>query len=126
MSLSPISNYASGAAATAAPVPPASVAKSAAPVAPAAPTDVAASSAVPVALAADRAKLDRAVESINKFLKPVNSGVEFSIDEDSGRTVVQVIDTDTRDVLRQYPTKQALEISHDLAKLQGLLLQDKA
>lgn len=75
---------------------------------------------------ADNARLDQAVEAINKFLKPVASSLEFSVDEDSGRTLVKVIDTDTNDVLRQYPSKEALAISQELGKLQGLLLKDKA
>ena len=76
--------------------------------------------------AADNAKLDQAVDSINKFLKPVASSVEFSVDEQSGRTVVQVIDTDTKDVLRQFPSKEALAISQELDRYQGMLLKDKA
>ena len=72
------------------------------------------------------AKLETAVASINKFLKPVASSIEFSIDEQSGRTLVKVIDTDTNDVLRQYPSKEALAISQELDKLQGLLIRDKA
>jgi flagellar protein FlaG len=76
--------------------------------------------------AADNARLDQAVASINRFIKPVNSRVEFSVDEDSGRTVVQVIDTDTKDLLRQFPSKEALAISQELDRYQGILLKDKA
>lgn len=74
----------------------------------------------------DSARLDQAVQAINTFLKPVASSLEFSVDEGSGRTLVKVIDTDTNDVLRQFPSKQALAISQELDKLQGLLLKDKA
>ena len=70
--------------------------------------------------------LDKAVAAINKFLEPIASSIEFSIDEESGRTLVKVIDTDTNDVLRQFPSKEALAISQQLDKLQGLLLKDKA
>ena len=79
-----------------------------------------------VAGVAESARLDHAVDAINKFLKPVSSNIAFTIDHDSGRTVVQVIDTDTNDVIRQFPSKDALAISHELDKLQGLLLRDKA
>ena len=75
---------------------------------------------------AEDIKLDQAVEAINRFLKPVASSIEFSVDQDSGRTIVQVIDTDTQDVLRQFPSKEALAISRELDKLQGLLIRDKA
>ncbi len=82
--------------------------------------------AAPVKASEERAKLDAAVETINQFLKPIASSVQFSVDEESGRTLVKVVDTDTNNVLRQFPSKQALAISSELGKLQGLLLQDKA
>jgi len=74
----------------------------------------------------EKAKLDDAVATINQFLKPIASSVQFSVDEDSGRTLVKVIDTDTNSILRQFPSKEALAISTELGKLQGLLLKDKA
>ena len=70
--------------------------------------------------------LDKAVEEINRFLRQANTSVEFSVDQDSGRTLVQVIDSDTKDVIRQFPSKEALSLSHELDKLQGLLLREKA
>ncbi|EGF30306.1 hypothetical protein IMCC9480_1720 [Oxalobacteraceae bacterium IMCC9480] len=54
------------------------------------------------------------------------SSIEFSIDESSGRTLIKVVDTDTNTVLRQFPTKEAIAISNELDKLQGLLVRDKA
>ena len=71
-------------------------------------------------------QLDKAIDSINRFLKPVASSIQFSVDEDSGRTLVKVIDTDTNDVLRQFPSNETLQISKELSKLQGLLIKDKA
>lgn len=72
------------------------------------------------------AQLDHAVDTINQFLKPVASSIQFSVDEESGRTLVKVIDTDTNTVLRQFPSKETLAMSSELSKLQGLLLREKA
>jgi flagellar protein FlaG len=83
--------------------------------------------------AADQAKADAAVhpgdlknsvDAINRFLKP-NSEVHFSIDDSSGRSVITVIDTESKKVLRQFPTQQALEIGKDLRGLKGLLVDNK-
>ncbi|GAC1410560.1 MAG: flagellar protein FlaG [Burkholderiaceae bacterium] len=74
----------------------------------------------------DNEKLDHAIDAINRFLQPVNSSVRFAIDENSGRTLVKVIDTDTNDVIRQFPSKEALAISRDLDRFQGLLVKDQA
>ena len=72
------------------------------------------------------AQLDHAVDTINRFLKPVASSIQFSVDEESGRTLVKVIDTDTNTVLRQFPSKETLAMSSELSKLQGLLMREKA
>ena len=72
------------------------------------------------------AQLDHAVDTINQFLKPVASSIQFSVDEESGRTLVKVIDTDTNTVLRQFPSKETLAMSSELSKLQGLLMREKA
>lgn len=74
----------------------------------------------------DDAALNKAVNSINRFINTVASSIEFSIDESSGRTLIKVVDTDTNTVLRQFPTKEAIAISNELDKLQGLLVRDKA
>ncbi len=124
MSLFTINSYATSAAAVTPAVNPAPRNR-----APTAPTPSAAEEGVTELKAKSKAeavKLDNAVAAINEFLKPVASSLEFSIDKDSGRTVVQVIDTTTNDIIRQFPSKQALAISNELSKLQGMLVQDKA
>jgi len=76
--------------------------------------------------AVDAAELKRSVDAINKFLKPVTSNIEFSIDQDSGRTLVKVVDTETNTVIRQTPSVEVLAIAKELDKLQGLLIREKA
>lgn len=76
--------------------------------------------------AVDASELKQAVDAINQFLKPVNSNLEFSIDQDSGRTLVKVVDTETHAVIRQTPSVQVLAIAKDMDKLLGLLIHDKA
>lgn len=95
------------------------------PVPPNAPASTVATTSA-VQRSADDAKLEQAVAALNKFLKPIASSIEFSIDQDSGRTLVKVIDTDTNDVLRQFPSKEALAISESLDRFQGLLIREKA
>ena len=52
--------------------------------------------------------------------------LRFSIDEDTGKTIIKVVDTHTDEVIRQFPTEQAIEIARTLDKVQGLLFNDKA
>jgi flagellar protein FlaG len=71
-------------------------------------------------------QLEDAVSAINAFLKPISNNLEFSIDEASGKTVVKLVDMETKTVLRQYPTKEALAIAKDIDRFQGLLINTEA
>lgn len=72
-----------------------------------------------------RAQLDAAVKQINTAM-PASSSLEFSIDDDSKETVVKIVDMNTKEVLRQIPTLEALEIAKSLDKIIGLLISQKA
>jgi flagellar protein FlaG len=74
-------------------------------------------------------QLKEAVSQLNKASQDKSQGLEFSIDNDSKRTVVKVIDQTTKEVLRQIPTPEALEIAKALeskSTTAGLLIQQTA
>jgi len=72
------------------------------------------------------ADLDNAVADLNKVAQAASQGVRFSLDEESGRTVVKVVDTQTDKVLRQIPTVEALKLWRSIEQMQGVMLRDKA
>lgn len=55
-----------------------------------------------------REQLNKAVSESNQSSQMKTQGIEFSIDEDSQRNWVKVVDQETKEVLRQIPTKEAL------------------
>lgn len=72
-------------------------------------------------------QLKHAVDSINETIKQTGNSLEFSVDSDSNRTIVKLVDTETGDVIRQYPSEEMLAISHAIDQFQqGLLLKQKA
>ncbi len=71
-------------------------------------------------------QIAKALEGINKTMQNLSAGLEFSVDADSNRTIVKVVDRQTQEIIRQMPTKEALEIAKALDKLQGLLIHQKA
>lgn len=75
---------------------------------------------------ADPAELKQRVDELNAAMKQHASSVQFSIDDDSGRTIVKVVDTDTDTVLRQYPSKEMLAISRQIDKFQGMFVKTQA
>ncbi|MFC4486225.1 flagellar protein FlaG [Tepidiphilus baoligensis] len=77
--------------------------------------------------AIDRDTLQGAVERVQKAVETLSSaGIQFTLDQDFNKMVVQVVDTSTREVIRQIPPKEMLEIAQALDKLQGLLVHQKA
>lgn len=77
------------------------------------------------AAAPSKTELKNSVDAINRFLKDT-SEVQFSIDEDSGKSVIKVVDTETKKVLNQFPSEQSLEISKNLSSYKGMIINSKA
>lgn len=71
-------------------------------------------------------QVNDAVKQINDTLKNLAQGLEFSVDSDSERPIVKVVDHQTNQVIRQIPTQEALEIAKALDRLQGLLIRQQA
>lgn len=74
----------------------------------------------------DSGKLEKAIKEINEFIRQASPSIEFSVDEESGRTIVKMIDKETSQVVRQIPTKEALAISRALDSLKGMTVHLKA
>ncbi len=71
-------------------------------------------------------ELQDAVGKLNASMQASEKSLQFSIDEDSKRTVVKLIDTTTKEVVRQYPSEEALRISKALDHFKGGLLLNHA
>ena len=83
--------------------------------------------AVSAAEAAEAAESVRqAVEQANDALRRSAVGVEFSLDQGSGRVIVRVVDSETKETLRQIPSEQMLAISRAIDDLRGLLIEQEA
>ena len=73
-----------------------------------------------------REALATAVETANAYVASLSTSLQFSVDHDTGHTVVKMIDTATNQVLRQYPSDEMLAISKSIDRMQGLLVNRKA
>ncbi len=71
-------------------------------------------------------ELSAALEEVQKTIRPFASELNFSLEEDTGRMLVKIVDTETDEVIRQIPSEELLRISKALDKLQGLLLNSEA
>lgn len=75
--------------------------------------------------AIDNARIDEALNLVNRFLQPVATNLRFVKDDSSGRMMVRVIDAETQKVLRQMPTEEVLAMNKVLDHLQGLMVKLK-
>ena len=71
-------------------------------------------------------QLEEAALRIEKFVQPINSDLQFTIDESTGTSVVKVIDRNTKELIRQMPSEEMLAIAGSLDRLQGLLVKQRA
>ena len=76
--------------------------------------------------AVDRAELDRAVDQINDFVQVVKRDLEFSVDDNTGRTIITVFDADTQEIIRQIPPEKVLAVAENIREVRGLLFEGEA
>lgn len=76
--------------------------------------------------APEKQDVEKAVEKISEFVSSRQSELSFSIDDASGSQIVKIMDIQTKQVIRQFPSEEAVAIAQALDKLQGLLIRDKA
>lgn len=93
-----------------------------------APAVVAASSKPAPEMEPSSRQLHNAVGAINRAMQSSGHNLKFSVDPDTKRSVVQVVDSDTGDLIRQIPSKEALAIANSIDQFlqRGTLLRQKA
>jgi len=74
----------------------------------------------------DPGSVSRAIATINRALEAHSRGIEFSMDPDTHQTVVRIRDLQTKEVIRQIPSEDALAIARTIEKVQGVILRQKA
>ena len=73
-----------------------------------------------------RSGLDSAVKDVQKFLQTANTNLDFSVDKDTDKLVVKVVDPSTQQVIKQIPSEDMLALAKALDKFKGLLVSQKA
>lgn len=74
-------------------------------------------------------ELQSAVSDLSNHFQNIQRNLSFSIDEDSGETVVKVIDAESQEVIRQMPSELALNLAQRLSEMSkdtsGVFLNSK-
>ena len=65
-------------------------------------------------------QVQRAIERLKQSIKPsLANSLEFEIDQSTGKTLVKILDRETRALVRQIPSEEILTIAHALDRLRG-------
>jgi flagellar protein FlaG len=72
-----------------------------------------------------QAVLDSAKQAQSN-LQRLNTTIEFSVDEDTGRDVVTLKDKNSQEVIKQFPTEEVLTVLKQISELTGSLMDTEA
>ena len=70
----------------------------------------------------EREQLEKMAQQLQEFMGEMNRSLQFQVDEDSGRDVIKVLDKDTGDIIKQYPSEEVLNLVSKLSETAGLLI----
>ena len=83
--------------------------------------------APPVQKKSSAEEIQRLTAELQRRVNTVAPELVFSIDQSSGRSVIQITDSATKEVIRQIPSEDTLQMNQALERFQhGLLLDNKA
>ncbi|NRB25140.1 flagellar protein FlaG [Shewanella sp.] len=71
-------------------------------------------------------QLQQAVAELSDTMLLMKKGLAFRIDESSGVSVVNVMDMDSGETIRQIPTEEALKLAQKLFEVSGGLMKTEA
>lgn len=78
------------------------------------------------ARATEKMRAQQAADSISDLLASMPKNLNLSVDEDLGRIVVKFMDPETKEVIKQIPSEEALELAKSLSKMRGMFVETRA
>lgn len=70
--------------------------------------------------------LSKTVDELNDYVQNLHREIQFSVDNESNKTIIKVIDANTGEVIRQLPPDEMMQLVKRLDALDGLLVREKA
>jgi flagellar protein FlaG len=70
-------------------------------------------------------QLDKVAQQLQDFVGDMNRGLQFSVDKNSGRDVIKVVDKESGDLIKQYPSEEVLSLVAKLSEAAGALIDEK-
>ena len=61
------------------------------------------------------------VDAMQSRAKSVGSDLQFTVDQESGKSIVKVTERSSKDVIWQFPSEEALQVTKQLDRFQSML-----
>ena len=72
-----------------------------------------------------REQLEKVVKGINDFIETSNTHIQFKLHEKLNEYYVTVVDNDTKEVVREIPSKKVLDVYAAMTEFIGLIVDKK-
>ncbi|SNZ05170.1 flagellar protein FlaG [Terribacillus aidingensis] len=73
----------------------------------------------------DKADIEKVIEKMNQFLEPTHTNMKFELHEELERYYVTVVDSETKEVVKEIPPKKLLDAYAKMAEFMGILVDEK-
>lgn len=70
-------------------------------------------------------QLNEAMDKLRQAAEISASSLSFSVDHDTGKTIVRVTDQATGQLIRQIPSQEVMELAKSINQMQGILFNSK-
>lgn len=70
----------------------------------------------------EREQLEKVAQQLQDFMGEMNRSLQFQVDQDSGRDVIKVLDKNSGELIKQYPSEEVLSLVSKLSETAGILI----
>lgn len=82
--------------------------------------------AMPAQTKLDPEILAKITDELNEDFRVFNTAISFAVDEDTGDTIIRILDRETNEVIREIPPSEMLRLAARLTEIIGLLIDETA
>jgi flagellar protein FlaG len=71
-------------------------------------------------------EIESVVSNLNEFAQSIRRDLAFNLQNDTGRVIVEVTDSQTGELIRKIPSEEALKIAERISEVRSLMTSVKA
>lgn len=74
----------------------------------------------------DKTDIENATNALNDLMKPLHTNLKFELHDKLEKYYVTVVDSETKEVIKEIPPKKFLDMYAQMAEFMGILIDEKA